>query len=142
MEKPPSGKAPDPGHHSDPDAAPPTSREDPHELSDTDLLNECRIDTFRSGGKGGQHQNKTETGVRITHVPTGTVATARESRSQSRNRDVALARLREKLAALHHRAVPRRPTRVPLKERRKRVDDKKRRARVKSLRKKPPPDDA
>ena len=44
---------------------------------DRELLAECRVDTFRSGGKGGQHQNVTESGVRLTHLPTGTVTASR-----------------------------------------------------------------
>lgn len=106
-------------------------------LSDDELLAQCRVDTFRAGGKGGQHQNKAESGVRLTHEPTGIVATARDSRSQSRNRETALARLRERLEAQAHEPTPRVPTRVPLKEKRKRVDEKKRKSRVKRLRRKP-----
>ena len=68
--------------------------------SDEALLAECRIETFRAGGPGGQHQNKSETGVRIVHVPTGVRAIARDERSQLRNRALALARLRVKLEAL------------------------------------------
>jgi peptide chain release factor len=48
---------------------------------------------MRSSGPGGQHVNRTESAVRITHVPTGIVAVAREERSQHRNRSLALARL-------------------------------------------------
>jgi len=56
------------------------------ERSDEELLAECRVETFRAGGPGGQHQNKTESAVRLTHLPTRIVVTARESRSQHRNR--------------------------------------------------------
>lgn len=137
MDKPSSGKDPDPGREGGSDERPVP----PHELSDSELLSECRIDTFRAGGKGGQHQNKAETGVRITHLPTGTTAVARDSRSQATNRARALDRLRSKLTARARVAPPRRPTAVPLKERRKRVDDKKRRARLKRLRRNPSEDD-
>lgn len=58
---------------------------------------DVRIETFRSGGPGGQHQNKTESGVRVTHVPTGVVATATH-KSQHRNRELAMAELRARLA--------------------------------------------
>lgn len=52
-----------------------------------------RVDTFKSGGKGGQHQNKVESGVRITHIETGISAESRSSRSQHQNKKVAFRRL-------------------------------------------------
>jgi len=52
-----------------------------------------RIDTFRAGGKGGQNQNKTESGVRITHLESGAVGEARDSRDQSQNKKAAFERL-------------------------------------------------
>ena len=52
-----------------------------------------RIDTFRSGGKGGQHQNKTESGVRITHIETGFSAECRRHREQPRNKKEAFIKL-------------------------------------------------
>lgn len=70
----------------------------PVELSDDDLLKECDIRFLRRSGPGGQHRNKVETAVRLTHTPTGIVAEANERRSQAANRTVALKRLRLKLA--------------------------------------------
>jgi peptide chain release factor 2 len=58
---------------------------------------ELRRDTFRSGGPGGQHQNKTESGVRYTHIPTGIAAESRSERSQHKNDDMALKMLKAKL---------------------------------------------
>jgi peptide chain release factor 2 len=58
---------------------------------------ELRRDTFRSGGPGGQHQNKTESGVRYTHIPTGVAAESRSERSQHKNDDMALKMLKAKL---------------------------------------------
>ena len=107
-----------------------------------DLLAECRVDTFRSGGKGGQHQNKVESGVRLTHLPTGIVVTSRTHRSQHRNRADALERLERKLKDRSRVERPRVPTRVPAKERRKRREGKARKSRVKQLRKKPDGEDA
>lgn len=72
---------------------------------------DIRIDFFRGSGPGGQHRNTSETGVRITHLPTGVVATATESRSRHLNLQRALARLEEKLVARKRRRRPRIATR-------------------------------
>lgn len=58
---------------------------------------ELKRDTFRSGGPGGQHQNKTESGVRYTHLPTGIAAESRSERSQHKNDAMALSLLKAKL---------------------------------------------
>lgn len=105
------------------------------------LLRECRVDTFRSGGKGGQHQNATDSGVRLTHIPTGIVVTVRESRSQHRNKAIALERLRTRLAALAAKKPVRVPTRVPARAREARLREKRRRSERKSRRRPPAADD-
>ena len=58
---------------------------------------DLRVDTFRSSGAGGQHVNKTESGVRFTHIPTGIVAESTDGRSQIRNREIAIQRLYQKI---------------------------------------------
>lgn len=108
---------------------------------DDELLAECRVETFRAGGPGGQHQNVTESGVRLTHLPTGTVVTARESRSQHRNKRIALIRLRSALEERARPEKPRKPTRVPEREKKRRLESKRRRSDVKRKRKKPDPEE-
>lgn len=66
------------------------------------LLRECDLKraTFRCGGPGGQHQNKTESGVRYTHLPTGIAAESRSDRSQHKNNALALKMLQAMLDAM------------------------------------------
>jgi len=64
---------------------------------------EVRIDFYRGSGPGGQHRNTSETGVRITHLPTGLVVTATESRSRHQNLQNAWARLEARLTARNKR---------------------------------------
>ena len=67
----------------------------PRELLFSVTIADCRVDTFRAGGKGGQHQNKTETGVRVVHTPSGAVGESRETRSQLTNKRAAFRRMAE-----------------------------------------------
>jgi len=68
------------------------------EMEDIDIKkDDLRTDTFRASGAGGQHVNKTESGVRFTHIPTNIVAESTDSRSQHKNREIAMNRLFQKI---------------------------------------------
>ena len=69
------------------------------EINPADL----KTDTFRASGAGGQHVNKTESGVRFTHIPTGIVAASTQDRSQHRNRAIAMEMLKARLYELELR---------------------------------------
>lgn len=106
---------------------------------DDALLAECRVETYAAGGPGGQHQNRTASAVRLTHLPTGIRVVARDERSQHRNRQTALERLREALEEHNRRPEERKETKVPRREKRKRLETKRRRGEKKKLRKPPDP---
>lgn len=78
------------------------------------LEREVLVDVFRASGPGGQHVNKTESALRLTHPPSGVVVTAQDSPSQFRNRETAYERLIVRLKKLNHvpkKRVPTKPTR-------------------------------
>lgn len=101
--------------------------------SDEELLAACDVEPFRGSGPGGQHRNKTETGVRLTHRPTGIVVQASERRSRTQNLGVALDRLRARLVELRTPPPPtRRPTKPTWGSQLRRREGKSVRARVKA----------
>jgi protein subunit release factor A len=95
------------------------------------LRKEVLIETYRSRGPGGQRKNKTETAVRLKHLPSGITVIATEHRSQAQNRKLAFERLRERLLKLNRPRRRRIPTRIPLGA----VERKKEEKRVHSVRK-------
>lgn len=65
------------------------------ELLFSTTIKDCRVDTFRGTGKGGQKRNKTESAVRITHIASGAVGQSDDARSQHRNKQIAFRRMAE-----------------------------------------------
>jgi len=109
--------------------------------SDEDLLRECEVETFRSSGPGGQHVNKTESAVRLRHLPSGVVVTSQQERSQHRNKALCLQKLRKKIEKLNYRPAKRVPTRVPARVKNRALEEKARRSQIKRLRSKPSTDE-
>ena len=108
---------------------------------DEDLLRECEVETFRSSGPGGQHVNKTESAVRLRHVPSGVVVSAQQERSQHRNKALCLQRLRSKVARLNYRPPKRVPTRIPRSAKNRTLEEKAHRSQIKRLRSRPSQDE-
>jgi protein subunit release factor B len=105
------------------------------------LVDEVEISTFRGSGPGGQHRNKTESAVRLRHLPTGVTVVAAEHRSQWRNREAAWERLIKRLERRRHKPKPRLKTRIPVAARRARLEAKKHVATKKQQRAKPSVDE-
>lgn len=96
-------------------------------INEVDIVVEC----YRGSGPGGQHRNTTDSAVRIRHLPTGIVVHASESRSQLRNREVAMERLQLALEKRARKQKPRIATKVSRAQKEKRLTEK----RLTSLRK-------
>ena len=106
---------------------------------DTDidsLKQQVVIETFRSRGPGGQRKNKTETAVRLRHIPSGIQTVATEHRFQSQNLRLAFERLRERLLKLNRPRKRRIPTSVPIRVIEKKKEEKKFQSTKKLLRRK------
>ncbi len=95
------------------------------------LEREVRVDVFRASGPGGQHVNKTESALRLTHPPSGVVVTAQDSPSQFRNRAIAYERLIERLKKLNHVPKKRVPTKPSRGSKERRIEAKKVRGNIK-----------
>lgn len=102
------------------------------------LERDSDIDFFIASGPGGQNRNKVETGVRLTHRPSGIVVTATERRSQLQNREAAFERLAARLEEAQRVETPRKPTRPSAASRERRLDTKRRASERKRLRSAPP----
>ena len=100
------------------------------QINEADL----KVEFYRGSGPGGQHRNVTDSAVRIRHLPTGIVVQASENRSQSRNREVAMARLEAALARMEKKAKKRIPTRVPKGAKERRLDEKRKTSEKKAAR--------
>ena len=105
--------------------------------SDDALLSECKIETFRSSGKGGQHANKTESAVRLTHTKSGIQVMCQDERSQYLNKTKCIKELRLRIEK-HNYIPPKRirtkPTRASVE---RRLSTKKHKSEKKNNRKKP-----
>ena len=106
----------------------------PYSLDRRQLEREVVIEVFRASGPGGQHVNKTESALRITHLPSGVVVISQDSPSQFRNRETAFERLVERLVRLNHVPKKRVATRPTFASRKRRVETKKLRAVTKRTR--------
>ena len=96
------------------------------ELYPTDrdsLERDCDLEFFIASGPGGQHRNKVETGVRLTHRPSGISVTATERRSQHANREAAYERMAARLEEMQHISPPRKPTRPTAASRERRLEE-------------------
>lgn len=90
----------------------------------TSLEQDCDEEFFIASGPGGQHRNKVETGVRLTHRPTGTIVTATERRSQHANREAALERMARQLQKLQQIPKSRKATRPTTASQARRLEEK------------------
>ena len=104
----------------------------PYSLDREQLELEVRIDVFRASGPGGQHVNKTNSAIRLTHEPSGVVDIAQDSPSPFRNQETAFERLIEKLEKPNNVPKKRHNTKPTLASKERRLEGKQKRSEVKS----------
>jgi ribosome-associated protein len=109
-------------------------RPPPYSTDRKTLEREVEVDVFRASGPGGQHVNKTQSALRLTHLPSGVVVTSQDSPSQHRNRETAFERLAERLERLNHVPRKRVATKPTAAARRRRIEAKKLRTKTKRIR--------
>ena len=103
---------------------------------DDKLLSECKVETFRSSGKGGQHANKTDSAVRLTHLKSGIKVICQKERSQYLNKVKCLKILRKKILKVNYKPPKRFKTKPTLASVKKRLNTKKINSDKKKSRKK------
>jgi protein subunit release factor A len=103
----------------------------PYATDRAQLEREVQVDVFRASGPGGQHVNRTESALRLTHPPSGVVVIAQDSPSQHRNREIAFERLIERLVRLNHVPKKRVATKPTRSSRERRIGEKKQRGATK-----------
>ena len=104
--------------------------------SDDALLSECKIETFRSSGKGGQHANKTESAVRLTHTKSGIQVTCQDERSQYLNKIKCIKELRIRIEKHNYKPPKRMKTKPTKTSVERRLSTKKHKSEKKNNRKK------
>jgi ribosome-associated protein len=109
-------------------------RPPPYSLDRNALEREVVVEVFRASGPGGQHVNKTQSALRLIHLPSGVVVMSQDSPSQFRNRETAFKRLVERLKRLNHVPQKRVATKPSFGARQRRIETKKQRASTKRTR--------
>ena len=109
-------------------------RPPPYSTDRRTLEREVVVEVFRASGPGGQHVNKTQSAMRLTHLPSGVVVMSQDSPSQFRNRETAFKRLLERLERLNYVPKKRVATKPGRAAKERRIGEKKQRAATKRTR--------
>lgn len=103
-------------------------------MGDAQIARDCEVRAFHASGPGGQGVNTADSAVRMRHVPTGIVVVSREERSQLRNRERCIEKIREICRRRGRPPRPRKKTAVSAAQKRRRLEAKRARGKVKELR--------